>query len=73
MSEMPESAIRVTDYYSAAEWVRAQQGSCTSPMAVELRMEDVWRVATTAGPAVVRIGDFLAIGEGGIEHVRAAS
>lgn len=63
--------IRITDHHSAAEWVRAHNGSCTSPMAVELGMEDAWRVMTITGPVEPRTGDFLVATKGGIAHVNA--
>ena len=60
---------RVTDYHSAADWVRAHSGSCTSPMAVELGFENAWRVKTTTGFAEPRPGDYLVAVEGGIQHI----
>jgi len=59
--------IRVTDYHTAAAWVREHGGSCTSPMAVEMRFEDAWRVKTPDGAPVVSVGDWL-VYEGGDIH-----
>jgi hypothetical protein len=59
--------IRVNDFHTAAAWVREHGGSCTSPMAVEMRMEDAWRVKTPAGGATeVALGDWLVFEHGAI-------
>jgi len=58
-------AIRVgSDYYAAADWVRARGGSCTSPAAVEFRMEDEWRVKTHDGARAPAVGDYLVFESG---------
>lgn len=45
--------------HAVADWIRERGGSCTSPMAVEMGMEDAFRVATVHGARELRPGQRL--------------
>jgi hypothetical protein len=57
------AVIRHRDLVETAMWVREHGGSCTAPSAVEFGFENEFRIRTTVGASVPRLGDYIVCGD----------